>query len=77
MGRSGAQANIERLTVSVQGHPVFGGKPLPYDDAQVSASMKADEVVFTIDLGVGDARGEAWGCDLSAEYVSINADYTT
>jgi glutamate N-acetyltransferase / amino-acid N-acetyltransferase len=77
VGRSGAQADIERLTVSVQGHPVFGGKPLPYDDAQVSASMKAEEVVFTIDLGVGDAHGEAWGCDLSAEYVSINADYTT
>ncbi|MFT2719328.1 bifunctional glutamate N-acetyltransferase/amino-acid acetyltransferase ArgJ [Deinococcus sp. A31D244] len=77
VGRSGAQVNIERLTVSVQGHPVFGGKPLPYDDAQVSDSMKADEVIFTLNLGVGDASGEAWGCDLSAEYVSINADYTT
>lgn len=77
VGRSGAGVNIEKLRVTVQDHPVFQGKPLPYDDAQVSASMKAEEVVFTIDLGVGDARGEAWGCDLSAEYVSINADYTT
>lgn len=77
VGRSGAGVNIEKLRVTVQGHPVFQGKPLAYDDAQVSESMKAEEVVFTIDLGVGDARGEAWGCDLSAEYVSINADYTT
>lgn len=77
VGRSGAGVNIEKLRVTVQDHAVFQGKPLPYDDAQVSASMKAEEVVFTIDLGIGDARGEAWGCDLSAEYVSINADYTT
>ncbi|MFC4639360.1 bifunctional glutamate N-acetyltransferase/amino-acid acetyltransferase ArgJ [Deinococcus hohokamensis] len=77
VGRSGAAVNIEAMTVSVQGHPVFAGGPLPYDAAAVSASMRAQEVVFEIALGVGEARGEAWGCDLSAEYVSINADYTT
>ncbi|GGL69663.1 arginine biosynthesis bifunctional protein ArgJ [Deinococcus aerolatus] len=77
VGRSGAAVNIEGMTVAVQGNPVFAGRPLPYDDAAVSASMKAEEVVFELDLGVGGASGEAWGCDLSAEYVSINADYTT
>lgn len=77
VGRSGAGVDIEKMTVSVQGHPVFAGKPLPYNDAEVSASMKAEEVIFEINLGVGQASGEAWGCDLSAEYVSINADYTT
>ena len=39
--------------------------------------MNADEVVFEIDLAVGSEKGEAWGCDLSAEYVRINAEYTT
>ncbi len=77
VGRSGAAVNIEGMTVAVQGNPVFAGRPLPYDDAAVSTSMKTEEVVFEIDLGVGGASGEAWGCDLSAEYVSINADYTT
>ncbi|QFP77668.1 bifunctional glutamate N-acetyltransferase/amino-acid acetyltransferase ArgJ [Deinococcus sp. AJ005] len=77
VGRSGAAVNVEGMTVAVQGNPVFAGKPLPYDDAAVSDSMKAEEVIFEIDLGVGGASGEAWGCDLSAEYVSINADYTT
>ncbi|EYB67911.1 bifunctional ornithine acetyltransferase/N-acetylglutamate synthase [Deinococcus phoenicis] len=76
-GRSGAALDTERMTVRVQGTPVFAGKPLPYDAAQVSARMNAPEVVFEVGLGVGDAQGEAWGCDLSAEYVSINADYTT
>lgn len=78
VGRSGAAVDIEKMTVAVQGVPVFAGKPLSYDAAAVSASMKAaPEVTFDIDLGVGPERGEAWGCDLSAEYVSINADYTT
>ncbi len=78
VGRSGAQVDVEKLQVSVQGVPVFTGKPLNYDAAAVSASMKAaGEVIFDIDLGVGQDKGEAWGCDLSAEYVSINADYTT
>ncbi|GGK32658.1 arginine biosynthesis bifunctional protein ArgJ [Deinococcus malanensis] len=77
VGRSGAAVKVEAMKVSVQGHPVFAGRPLPYDDATVSQSMKVEEVVFEIDLGVGEATGEAWGCDLSAEYVSINADYTT
>ncbi|GAA5511687.1 arginine biosynthesis bifunctional protein ArgJ [Deinococcus carri] len=77
VGRSGAAVNVEGMRVTVQGTPVFAGKPLPYDAARVSDSMNAPEVVFEVDLGAGDAAGEAWGCDLSAEYVSINADYTT
>jgi glutamate N-acetyltransferase/amino-acid N-acetyltransferase len=30
-----------------------------------------------VSLGAGDARGHAWGCELTPEYVHINADYTT
>ncbi len=77
VGRSGAGVNIEAMTVSVQGVPVFAGKPLTYDAAAVSGAMKADEVVFEVNLGVGEAHGEAWGCDLSGEYVVINSEYTT
>ena len=77
MGRSGAAVNIGAMTVSVQGVPVFAGKPLSYDAAAVSGAMKADEVVFEVGLGMGEAHGEAWGCDLSGEYVVINSEYTT
>ncbi len=77
VGRSGAGVNIEAMKVSVQGVPVFAGKPLPYEAAVVSQAMRADEVVFEVNLGVGEAQGEAWGCDLSGEYVVINSEYTT
>jgi glutamate N-acetyltransferase/amino-acid N-acetyltransferase len=39
--------------------------------------MDAPEVKLKADLGLGAHRATAWGCDLTAEYVSINADYTT
>lgn len=77
LGRSGARLNLDNLRVGVQGVPVFHAMPLSYDAAQVSKAMNAEEVVFEVDLATGQAKGEAWGCDLSAEYVRINAEYTT
>ncbi|TSA87779.1 bifunctional glutamate N-acetyltransferase/amino-acid acetyltransferase ArgJ [Deinococcus detaillensis] len=77
LGRSGARLNLDNLRVGVQGVPVFHAQPLQYDAVAVSKAMNAEEVVFEIDLAVGQSKGEAWGCDLSADYVRINADYTT
>jgi glutamate N-acetyltransferase / amino-acid N-acetyltransferase len=39
--------------------------------------LKEKRILIELDLGVGMGRGEAWGCDLSYEYVKINASYTT
>ena len=74
--RSHFEKSMER-PLRRQGVPVFAGEPQHYDPRTVSEAMRAEEVVFDVDLGVGPASGEAWGCDLSAQYVSINADYTT
>jgi glutamate N-acetyltransferase/amino-acid N-acetyltransferase len=43
----------------------------------VHEKMKQTEVVIGIALGVGDSRATAWGCDLTVDYVHINADYRT
>jgi glutamate N-acetyltransferase/amino-acid N-acetyltransferase len=39
--------------------------------------LKGDEIVIKVDLGLGNYSAEAYGCDLSYDYVHINADYTT
>jgi glutamate N-acetyltransferase/amino-acid N-acetyltransferase len=39
--------------------------------------MKADLVTIEVDLGLGSGRATALGCDMTREYVTINADYTT
>ena len=62
------------------------GQPLPFDRPAASAYLKqaaagayleADTVVIALDLGAGNGSGVAWGCDLSYDYVKINAEYTT
>ena len=45
--------------------------------AALSQAMRSPDVTIEVHLAAGDARGHAWGCDLSADYVRINAHYTT
>ena len=68
------------LRISIAGHLVFDGAaggPLEFDRAAARAAMEAPEVVLGLDLGLGDGRGEAFGCDLTETYVIENSEYTT
>jgi glutamate N-acetyltransferase/amino-acid N-acetyltransferase len=53
------------------------GLPLPFDKAAASALLRLDPAIVHLDLGLGDADAVVWTCDFSADYVRINADYTT
>ncbi len=77
-GRSGARVDQRRASVRIGDVDVFSrGKPCTWDDAAVRRIFERPSIVLEIDLGVGDARSTAWGCDLSKDYVRINAEYTT
>jgi len=39
--------------------------------------MKGEEIIINIDLGLGSAKARGFGCDLTHEYVNVNANYTT
>jgi glutamate N-acetyltransferase/amino-acid N-acetyltransferase len=54
-----------------------GGMPLPFDRARASALLSHDPALIRLDLGQGDGAATVWTCDLSAEYVRVNAEYTT
>ncbi|MBJ7608883.1 MAG: bifunctional glutamate N-acetyltransferase/amino-acid acetyltransferase ArgJ [Candidatus Dormibacteraeota bacterium] len=78
LGRSGASMSLDRCRVLIGGVEVFGGgRPLPVDLDAIRAVFSEPRVDIDVDLGGGEASGRAWGCDLSPEYVHINADYTT
>jgi len=77
VGATGVVLDLGSLTIRVQGIPVYQGAPVRFDAAAASRSMNVQELKITLDLGVGIGLGRAWGCDLSAEYVRINADYHT
>jgi glutamate N-acetyltransferase / amino-acid N-acetyltransferase len=77
LGRSGVSFDPTKASVSVQGIPVFAGKPLEFDRKAASQAMRAEEVIIICDLAAGSGSGTAWGCDLTEGYVKINAEYTT
>ena len=56
---------------------VDGGKAIPFNIHSVVASLGAPEVRLRVGLDVGNGTGEAWGCDLTEEYVVFNSAYTT
>ena len=48
-----------------------------YDETQVFEHLKGENISVSVDLGVGRARSRVWTCDLTHEYIRINADYRT
>ena len=78
-GRSGVAIDPGLVTIAIGREPVFAGgtRVEAYDEAAAHAEMLEREYTITIDLGRGDAAGRFVTCDLTAEYVRINADYST
>ena len=51
--------------------------PLPFDKKAISTLLNQPEVFMRVELNLGEGQATAWGCDLSEEYVVVNAEYTT
>ena len=78
LGYSGAEMAIDRLHLTIGGLVVFErGAGVSVDLGAVRSAFEQPEIQIVASLGMGDGTAEAWGCDLSEEYVRINADYTT
>ena len=80
MGYSGSkfdQNDVELFFVSKAGKlQVFDkGVPLSFDEELAKKIMEEKEVTVFVDMHEGDAEATAWGCDLTYDYVKINADY--
>jgi glutamate N-acetyltransferase/amino-acid N-acetyltransferase len=79
LGYAGAELVLDKLSVRIGNATVFsgGGGAPELDLEEVRRAFASDEVAIVCDLGLGEAAATAFGCDLTAEYVHINADYTT
>jgi glutamate N-acetyltransferase/amino-acid N-acetyltransferase len=76
-GRAGAALDPDRLVVRIGSLTVYDGAPVDFDERAASRALRRSVVGIGLDLRLGDGTGMAWGCDLSAEYVSINSEYRT
>jgi glutamate N-acetyltransferase/amino-acid N-acetyltransferase len=75
---AGVPFDPDKATLTLQGTVVFrNGQPVPFDAAEVSESLKAPEVRAVLSCRLGNSEATCWTCDLSKEYVTINADYHT
>jgi len=78
LGYSGAELALDRLRLSIGGLVVFErGAGVDVDLSAVRHAFEQPEIEIVATLGLANGHAEAWGCDLSEEYVRINAEYTT
>lgn len=80
VGRSGpADLDIGHVAIYINDCCIVrnGGRASDYDESAAQAIMAGEEYTLTISLGRGDVRETVWTCDLSHEYIRINAEYRT
>jgi glutamate N-acetyltransferase/amino-acid N-acetyltransferase len=77
VGKAGEPADRDRLAIWFGDIRVAvrGERDPKYSEAAASAYMKRDEIVITVDIGLGTAGDRVWTCDLTKDYVAINGDY--
>ncbi|NEP01676.1 MAG: bifunctional ornithine acetyltransferase/N-acetylglutamate synthase [Symploca sp. SIO2E9] len=86
-GRAGVRFEQENLRIQLGDFLLMeNGQPLAFDrdaasgylkQAAAGEYLKGDTVLISVSIGNGHGTGTAWGCDLSYDYVKINAEYTT
>ena len=76
LGKCGVAFNQEDVDIDIMDIPVCrGGLTVPFDEDEALRRFEAPEIVITADLGAGDGSCTVWTCDLTHDYISINADY--
>lgn len=78
IGYAGADVSVDNIDIWIEGIPVMqASSPVAFDPEETSDAMAGELLTLTIDLHDGAAEAQAWGCDLSYDYVKINALYRT
>ncbi|MCB1488066.1 MAG: bifunctional ornithine acetyltransferase/N-acetylglutamate synthase, partial [Bauldia sp.] len=77
VGKAGEPADRDRLAIWFGDIRValHGERDPDYSEAVAAAYMKSQDIVITVDIGLGKASDRVWTCDLTKEYVAINGDY--
>ena len=63
--------------VAIQGVVVYDKAPVPFDRIAIKAKLREPEIAVLVELRAGDHIAKAYGCDLTYDYVKLNADYTS
>jgi len=77
VGKSGEAADRDRLSITYGDLVVAkdGNRAATYDEKTVARYMEGREIRIGVDIGLGTGKATVWTCDLTHDYISINADY--
>lgn len=77
VGKAGEEANRDKLDITIGDHKVThnGMAVEGYDEEYCTTHLKGKEIEIAVDVGIADGTSTVWTCDLTHEYISINADY--
>jgi len=76
VGYADGDFEVDKIDVNIAGIPVCkNGAGVPFSEDEAFKRLSGDEIIIEINLNSGDRGAVAWGCDLTEEYVRINADY--
>ena len=77
-GRSGVKFDPALVDITMAGISVLRrGQPLDFNERAANNKLLAEHVPIVMDLHAGKAHARYWTCDMTAEYVRINASYRT
>ena len=82
IGYSGAAVDVDKIDVSFrsaagQVDVCQNGAGIPFSEEEAAKVLKENEITILVHLHQGEASAEAYGCDLTYDYVKINGDYRT
>ena len=78
IGYSGVPIEPNCIKVSLGSIPVFeNGLPVPFNEAEAKQYLEQENIQIIVELNQGKESATAWGCDLTYDYVKINASYRT
>ncbi len=80
LGYTGEDIDIDKIDIvfeSMKGYVEVckKGNGIDFNEEKAKKVLEDDEITILVDLNIGDATGNAWGCDLSYDYIRINGSY--
>ena len=77
VGKAGEKADRDKLDIIIGGQKVTesGMAVDGYDEDYFTSHLKGQEIDIAVDVGIASGQSTVWTCDLTHEYITINADY--
>ncbi len=76
IGKAPVSFDVNTVSIFINDHCVAKkGSPQAYDEPELEQSMQGTHIILRIDLAQGQQQARVWTCDLTHQYIAINADY--